>query len=186
MPSKLVLPMLACAVALASLPFFHERNPDLFDRLLRVEEATVAQVPASVEISTLPAKPQTRVLQGKQVKIDRDSAGHFNAEFRLNGRIVRGMVDTGATFVAINTSTARRIGIKLAPTDFGYRVKTANGETRAAGAVIEKLQIGRILVENVQTVVLDDEALDQTLVGASFLNRLGKYEVENGALLLVQ
>jgi aspartyl protease family protein len=186
MPSKLVLSTLAGAVALASVPFFYERNPELLEGFLRAEEPAATRTVAAAEIRTVPEKPETRALQGKRVKIDRDIAGHFNAEFRLNGRAVRGMVDTGATLVAINASTARRIGIKLAPTDFRYVVKTANGETRAAGAVIDKLQIGRILVENVEAVVLDDEALDQTLIGASFLNRLGKYQVEDGALLLVQ
>ena len=182
---KLILPMLAGAVALASLPFFYERNPAFFHGLLGVEDRTPPPV-AAIDIRTVPAKRETQAVQGKRVKIERDLAGHFNAEFKLNGRTVRGMVDTGATLVALNASTARRIGIKLAPGDFKYSVKTANGETRAAGAVIEKLQIGRILVENVETVVLDDEALDQTLIGASFLNRLGKYQFEDGALLLVQ
>lgn len=183
---KLVLPMLAGAVALASLPFFYERNPEFFNGLLGVGDVPAPPTVAAAEIGTVPEKPAAQVLQGKRVKIDRDLAGHFNAEFRLNGRTVRGMVDTGATLVALNASTARRIGIRLAPADFRYTVKTANGETRAAGAVIEKLQIGRILVEDVEAVVLDDEALDQTLIGASFLNRLGKYQVEDGALLLVQ
>ena len=50
-------------------------------------------------------------------------------------------------------------------------------------AMIERLQIGRILVENVEAIVLDDKALARTLIGMSFLNRLGKYQVENGALL---
>lgn len=186
MLTKLVLPMLAGAVALASLPYFYERNPEFFDGLLGMQEPDAPPVVTAAETRTAPTKPETRALQGKRVKIERDLAGHFNAEFKLNGRTVRGMVDTGATLVALNASTARRIGIKLAPGDFKYSVKTANGETRAAGAVIEKLQIGRILVENVETVVLDDEALDQTLIGASFLNRLGKYQFEDGALLLVQ
>ena len=62
----------------------------------------------------------------------------------------------------------------------------ANGITRAAGIVIERIQIGRIMVEDVQAAVLDDDALDGTLVGMSFLNRLSKFHVENGALLLVQ
>ena len=51
---------------------------------------------------------------------------------------------------------------------------------------IERLQIGRILVEDVEAVVLQDKALDGTLIGVSFLKRLAKYQVENGALLLVQ
>lgn len=183
---KIVLPMLAGAVALASLPYFYERNPELFERMLRGERTGVQPVVAVAEVQAAPEKVATRALQGRRVIIDGDETGHFNAEFRLNGRVVRGMVDTGATLVALNVSTARRIGIRLGPGDFRYSVRTANGEARAAGAVIEKLQIGRILVENVEAVVLDDDALDQTLIGASFLNRLGKYQAEDGTLLLVQ
>jgi aspartyl protease family protein len=35
-------------------------------------------------------------------------------------------------------------------------------------------------------VVLEDSALAGTLVGMSFLKRLSKYEVENGAMILQQ
>jgi aspartyl protease family protein len=35
-------------------------------------------------------------------------------------------------------------------------------------------------------VVLDDRALRTNLIGMSFLQRLAKYQVENGTLLLVQ
>ena len=133
-----------------------------------------------------PIAPATEVLLGRKVRIAADPRGHFNADFKLNGRSIDAMVDTGATLVAINLSTARRIGIQLTPGDFKYTVNTANGKTRAASATIERLQIGRILVENVDAVVLDDKALDGTLIGVSFLKRLAKYQVENGALLLVQ
>ena len=59
-------------------------------------------------------------------------------------------------------------------------------QTRAATATIARLEIGRISVDNVEAVVLDDTALNNTLIGISFLKRLGKYQVENGALLLTQ
>ena len=126
------------------------------------------------------------MLLGRKVRSAADQYGHFSADFRLNGRSVGAMVDTGATLVAMNASTARRIGIRVTAPDFKYTVRTANGETRAAGVTIERLQIGRILVEDVEAVVLDDKALDGTLIGVSFLKRLAKYQVENGALLLVQ
>ena len=51
--------------------------------------------------------------------------------------------------------------------------------------MIDSLQIGRIYVENVQALVLDDKALDGTLIGMSFLKRLDKFEVADGALVLV-
>lgn len=72
------------------------------------------------------------------------------------------------------------------PADFIYKVNTANGTTRAAAAVIDRIQIGRISLENVEAAVLEDSALQTTLVGMSFLKRLGRFQVENGALLLAQ
>jgi len=51
---------------------------------------------------------------------------------------------------------------------------------------IDRLQIGSISVDDVQAIVLDDRALSTNLICMSFLNRLGKYQAENGTLLLVQ
>lgn len=177
-----------CAGTSAAIPILYERNPDAVHGLLR--SAVEAEVPQKVVVAEIraaqPIAPATEVLLGRKVRIAADPRGHFTADFRLNGRSVDAMVDTGATLVAINLSTARRIGIQLAPADFKHTVKTANGKTRAASATIERLQIGRILVENVDAVVLEDHALDGTLIGVSFLKRLAKYQVEDGALLLVQ
>lgn len=179
--------LIVCAVAAAAAPMLYERRPELFHALLKPSgEAQPPELVAKAEITSRPAEPATEVLLGRKVKIAADEFGHFSADFRLNGRKVDAMVDTGATLVALNLSTARRIGIKVMPADFKYRVRTANGETRAAGATIQRLQIGRIAVENVDAMVLDDDALDGTLIGVSFLKRLAKYQVEDGALLLVQ
>ena len=185
---KLVI-LIVCAIASASVPILYEKNPELFDALLKpaAEQQEPPTTVAKAEIRTSqPAEPATEMLLGRKVRIAADQLGHFNADFRLNGRNVDAMIDTGATLVALNHSTARKVGIKVMPADFKYKVKTANGETRAAGATIDRLQIGRITVENVEAVVLDDDALEGTLIGVSFLKRLAKYQVENGALLLVQ
>jgi aspartyl protease family protein len=123
---------------------------------------------------------------GRMVELAPDARGHFLGEFKVNGRRVEALVDTGATLVAINVSTARRIGIVLKAEDYKYTVDTANGPTRAAAVNIDSLQIGRIFVEDVQAVVLDDAALTGTLMVMSFLKRLTKFQVEDGALLLVQ
>jgi aspartyl protease family protein len=96
------------------------------------------------------------------------------------------MIDTGATLVAINMSTARKIGISLNPSDFNRQVNTANGAIKAAVVILDHLQIGKISVDNIQAMVLDDRALQVNLIGMSFLQRLQKYQVQDGALLLVQ
>lgn len=179
---------LAVAVSVA-IPMAYQSDSEVFRRFLEppAEEPAPESKPAptlNVVKTPVPAAPE--VPFGRKVKVSADARGHFIADFRLNGRTVEGVVDTGATTVAINRSTARRIGISLQKDDFKYQVRTANGMTRAAGVVIERVQIGRISVENVQAAVLEDAALDGTLVGMSFLNRLSKFQVEDGALLLVQ
>lgn len=182
--------ILGMAVAASvAIPMAYQSDPEAFHRLLAPSNEAVAEAPQpapALKVAATPVPAAPEVLFGRKVKVSADARGHFVADFRLNGRPVEALVDTGATTVAINRSTARRIGISLDRDDFKYEVRTANGITRAAGIVIERIQIGRIMVEDVQAAVLEDAALDGTLVGMSFLNRLSKFQVENGALLLVQ
>lgn len=117
-------------------------------------------------------------------RIRADSRGHYVAEFRLNNARVKGLIDTGATSIAINKSTARRAGISLRNSDFIYTVNTANGQTNAARAVIGSVSVGSIRVNDVEAMVLDDSALDGVLIGMSFLQRLRSFAHENGSLVM--
>jgi aspartyl protease family protein len=94
------------------------------------------------------------------------------------------MVDTGASLVAINETTARRIGVSIASLDFKYPISTANGETRAAHIRLQRVEIGSVRVEDVDAFVLRDKALSGTLIGMSFLKRLGAYSAEGDRLRL--
>ena len=172
----------------ASIPVVYQSNPQIFENLLKSTVTARPEVEAQpqVNLASVPDKPVAPLPTGRKVVVAADGRGHFSSTFKLNGRQVDGMIDTGATLVAINTSTARRIGISLNPSDFSHQVNTANGAIRAAVVNIDRLQIGKISVDNIQAVVLDDRALQTNLIGMSFLQRLAKYQVENGTLLLVQ
>lgn len=172
----------------ATIPMIYERNPDAFEALARriMSGADTPPRQPSAEISRTAAPREPAQPLGRKVRIEAGQGGHYTAEFELNGRRVPALIDTGATFVAINESTARRIGINVAAGDFRYDVNTANGKARAAAAMIDRLEIGRITVSDVRALVLEDEALAHTLVGMSFLNRLSRFEVKRGALLLEQ
>lgn len=169
------------AAASASLPSLFEKHGGTVQTLLGTSANSTAPEARPIEVSAA-----TTSAAGRRVVIDQDMRGHFTATFKLNGRTVDAMVDTGATLVAINLSTARRAGVNVAPSDFTQEVNTANGAAKAAVARIGRMEIGRITVEDVPVVILEDKALSGTLVGMSFLSRLKKYQVENGALLLVQ
>lgn len=178
----------ALAGASASVPILYQSNPQLVDALLKTASGTGKNTAAPTEASLASTPDDPAPLQplGRMVLVTADERGHFTSAFKLNGRQIDGMIDTGATLVAINSSTARRIGISLNPSDFSRDVNTANGSIKAAVVTIDRLQIGKITVNGVQAVVLDDRALSTNLIGMSFLARLAKYEVQNGSLLLVQ
>lgn len=105
---------------------------------------------------------------------------------KINGRMIEGLIDTGASLVAINSSTARRIGVVPAPAEFRHEVNTANGKVLGALVRLDTLDLGRIRIENVEAIVLDDKALRGTLIGMNVLKRLRKVEVQDNLLTLEQ
>jgi aspartyl protease family protein len=168
--------IVACVMAL-SLPQFLQ------------QQATVqAQSSKPAKTSeTLPAPKLAVASNGSgEVRLEPDARGHYIADFKMNGRVVTALVDTGASSVAINKSTARKLGLNITANDFIYEANTANGKTKMAIAVIREIQIGRVIVRDVEAAVLDDKALDGTLLGMSFLKRLKGFGVSGGQLILKQ
>lgn len=164
-----------------------------------VTAAIATQVPSFFEKSAQsPASPPVLMNVGLQqstavtadahgnVRLKADAQGHYSGAFRMNGRQIQGLIDTGATYVAVNESTARRLGFSAPDFDYRYSVSTANGQTKAAFVKLDRIEIGSIKVRDVDAMVLKDEALTSTLVGMSFLKKLASYGVEDGSLNLVE
>lgn len=172
---------LSLGVSAVTFPAVFSDNKDV---------AQDAVVMARDAVRTQSAKQQVRTqeasaprLSGTE-RIPLGRGGHYIAEFQLNNERVDGMIDTGASAIAINQTTARRAGIRLSDGDFVYTVNTANGQTRAARAILNTVRIGSIRVDNVEAIVLDDSALNGVLIGMSFMNRLRGFEYSNGSLVL--
>lgn len=177
-----LLALAVCVPALLPLVFFDAGDISRHQKVAGTQQSKIEAVAAPGRAAAGgPGAPA-----GRKVAIDADARGHFVADFKLNGRRLTALVDTGATMVAMNRSTARRIGIALANSDFRHGVQTANGKARAAAATIGSVEIGRIFVRDVQALVLEDDALDGVLVGMSFLNRLQRFQVEDGRLAMQQ
>jgi aspartyl protease family protein len=165
-----------------AVPALHNSNPELlkslFSRQADAQPARAAYAqPEGVQRSG-PASLGTRVV------IPMDSRGHFVTDFRFNGHKVKALVDTGATYVALNRSTAQRMGMRIATADMRYAVSTANGEAKAAAVSIDEVSIGKIRVRNVPALVLEDRALDGVLLGMSFLKELDRFAIEDRTLIL--
>lgn len=140
----------------------------------------------SVNVVTGTAEQLPATAVNGTMRLQADAQGHYSGDFRINGRQVQGLIDTGATYVALNESFARRLGYTGNQLDFRYSVNTANGTTKAAHVVLDRVEIGGIRVRDVEAFVLKDEALSSTLVGMSFLRKLASYSVANGSLSLKQ
>jgi aspartyl protease family protein len=171
----------------ASVPILYQSNPHLFETVM---QSAARGGPSSeqppLDMTAAAVEPQRQQSLGRSVLVPADERGHFLAAFKVNGRQVNAMIDTGATVVALNLSTARKAGISLNASDFTHQVDTANGKARVAVINIADIAIGRIALKDVQAVVLEDKALQTNLIGMSFLKRLDKYQVEDGNLLLAQ
>ncbi|MEX2617370.1 MAG: TIGR02281 family clan AA aspartic protease [Alphaproteobacteria bacterium] len=111
------------------------------------------------------------------------AGGHYQVEGRVNGVPVRFLVDTGASDVVLSPRDAARIGFDPAALDFSRTYRTANGAVQAAPVTLDAIEIGPIAIRNVSAAV-NGAALDNSLLGMSFLNRLTGYRVENGTLTL--
>lgn len=110
--------------------------------------------------------------------------GHFMSKAQINGRTIQVMVDTGASTVALSHEDARKAGFRPDDLDFDRPVSTANGIVKAARVRIDRIEVGGILVERVDAMVLPKGALSGSLLGMSFLSRLDSFEVKNGVLHL--
>lgn len=168
--------------AAVAVPTLHNSNPELLRSLMswqsEAEPARVAYAQPEPIHRSAPASSGTRVV------VPMDSRGHFVTDFRFNGQKVKALVDTGATYVALNRSTAQRMGMRIAISDMKYAVSTANGEAKAAAVSIDEVSIGKIRVRNVPALVLEDKALDGVLMGMSFLKELDRFAIEDRTLIL--
>lgn len=138
---------------------------------------------AAVQSNGDSVRPAT---SSRSLTLETGQDGHYPVEARIEGRRIDFIVDTGASLVILRESDAARVGIRPMRSDYTATVSTANGKIKAARASLDRVEVGGITVENVQALVLPDEALWKNLLGMSFLSRLKRYEVANGRMILEQ
>jgi aspartyl protease family protein len=139
---------------------------------------TAARLPAP---DPLPAQAGPRSLN-----IPRDGRGHFLTDARIDGQRIAFMVDTGASVVALNETSAARFGLRPSRGEYNAAVTTANGTVKAARARLPMIDVGGLIVRDVDAMVLPDEALSENLLGLSFLSKLKRFEYANGQMVLEQ
>ena len=122
----------------------------------------------------------------RSLSIPHDARGHFLTEGRIDGQRIGFMVDTGASIIALNETSAARFGLRPSRGDYNATVTTANGTIKAARTRLAMVDIGGLVVRDVDAMVLPDEALSENLLGLSFLSKLKRFEYANGQMVLEQ
>ena len=152
--------------------------PRYFDRMAG---HAAAPVPAVVQ----PAAPAPAYSGGpRTVVIERDGRGHFAIDGVVDGRRIGFMVDTGASVIALTERDAGRLGYHPGLRDYVSEVRTANGTVRAAPVKLDMVEVGGVMVRDVQAIVMPEGALSENLLGLSFLSRLRRFEYREGRLIL--
>ncbi|MGH6798119.1 MAG: retropepsin-like aspartic protease family protein [Roseiarcus sp.] len=130
-----------------------------------------------------PSEPQ--VGRGGEVIVNRRLSGEFAITGRVNGARVTFLFDTGASAVVLTAADAKRAGVDAGGLAFDVPVTTANGAAFAAEVRLDQIAVGPIVMRNVPALVARRGALDESLLGMSFLERLKSYTVERDRLVLV-
>ena len=139
---------------------------------------TASRTAAPVETSA-PTGPRS-------ISIPRDARGHFLTEGRIDGQRIGFMVDTGASVIALNEKSAARFGLRPSRGEYNATVTTANGTVKGARTRLAMVDIGGLVVRDVDAMILPDEALSENLLGLSFLSKLKRFEYANGKMVLEQ
>lgn len=109
--------------------------------------------------------------ENAEAKIMPTQGMYLTAGF-INGRPVTFLVDTGATWIAMNSHQARSLGINFRYIGKRGMVSTANGVVPVYRVTLDKVRVGEIELTNVEAGVLEGNSPSEVLLGNSFLNRV--------------
>ncbi|HEY7241125.1 MAG TPA: TIGR02281 family clan AA aspartic protease [Burkholderiales bacterium] len=111
---------------------------------------------------------------GSSLVLQADERGHFIVTAMINGAPVTALVDTGASSIAMNLSDARRAGVSLSGAR-RVRILTASGAREALLVQLGTVQVGDIVINDVEATLSERDELPITLLGMSFLKHLDMY-----------
>lgn len=121
---------------------------------------------------------------GRTLVLQADYRGHFIAHVGVNGAVIRALVDTGASLVALSAEDAVKAGVTTRASDRRARFSTANGVVEAPVVRLASVEVGGIVVRDVEAAVMPHGVLEGTLLGMSFLRALAGFEVAKGRLVI--
>lgn len=115
-------------------------------------------------------------------RVPRQPNGHFYVDATVNGQYVRFLVDTGASFVALSTEDASRVGVDFDKSRFEEVGSGASGPVHGQLLSLDHIEVQGKRVENVRGAVI--EGLDVSLLGQTYLERMGSIEIAGDEMVI--
>jgi aspartyl protease family protein len=98
--------------------------------------------------------------------------GMYRVSGFINRHPIDFLVDTGATWIALNENHAYKLGINFRYIGTPGWVSTASGRAKVYKIKLDNVRIGDIVLTNVDAAVLEGNSPEIALLGMSFLNRV--------------
>ena len=115
--------------------------------------------------------------------LEREYDGHFYADVRVDGGNYRFLVDTGASLLALTGEDAEAMGLFWDESDLTHIGEGASGAVRGVPVVLDRVELGGHVAENVEAAIIPD-GLGVSLLGQSFLQKVGKVQIEGERMVL--
>jgi aspartyl protease family protein len=120
-----------------------------------------------------PAAPAAAPGEIRETVLERSEGGHFYANVEVNGQLVRFLVDTGASGVALTEKDAARIGIPVDPSEYEIVGSGASGPVHGKFVTLDEVSLDGKAVHGVSGAIL--QGSDMSLLGQNYL---GLFSVE--------
>ncbi|MDX1654165.1 MAG: TIGR02281 family clan AA aspartic protease [Candidatus Competibacteraceae bacterium] len=105
----------------------------------------------------------------REVRLQRNAAGHYLAPGAINGYPVRFLLDTGASNVTVPAELAHRLELDYGPP---LRARTANGTITVYLTQLRRVALGPIELAGVRASINPHMEGETVLLGMSFMREL--------------
>lgn len=127
--------------------------------------------------------PQGVASGARQLVITAGDGGGFYVMGKVNGQLVRFLVDTGASDTVLSPDDAVRLGVNTASLRFDHMAETANGTGYGARYSADSIEVGPIRFK-AMPMVINQAPMSASLLGMTFLSRLESFQVRGRQLYL--
>ena len=118
----------------------------------------------------------------REVRLQRNRAGHYIASGSINGEPVTFILDTGATHISIPGQVARRLDLEAG---MAIPVDTANGQIEVYLTRLDSVNLGGIELHDIRANINPYMDMEAILLGMSYLKHL-HFSQEGDQLIIRQ